>query len=96
MPRPKTLNADFGEFAAEVMARFKRKQQEDPSWTPTENQVNVLLKLAQTQVTLQKGKPLDEDKPAKHMTQAQRDAALAAVEAAPPPDGAIAEPEQAE
>lgn len=87
MARPKTMNAAFGEFISAVMERFNGKLK-DPRWLPSESEANVLKRLGETQVILQKGKPLDEDG-AKLPTIQERNGALEMLEAAPPP-GAFA------
>lgn len=82
MARPKVMNAAFGEFQQEVMARFNRLLDEDPKWLPTEAQSRVLKLLAETQAILHKG-AVDEN--AKLPNKRQRDEALALLEGRLPP-----------
>lgn len=81
MARPKVMNAAFGEFQQEVMARFNRLL-EKPEWLPTEAQARVLKLLAETQAILHKG-AVDEN--AKLPNKRQRDEALALLENRLPP-----------
>jgi hypothetical protein len=84
MGRPQTMNAAYGDFMKEVMARITRRL-DDPKYIPSKQDMEVLELMAKVQVTLQKGKPLDED--AELPTKKDRDAALAQLEArAPEPE----------
>jgi hypothetical protein len=90
MARPRVMNAAFGEFVSTVLYRFNLKLEADPAWIPDEGQATVLKRLAETQVILMKGRPLDEN--GKTLpTARERANALATLEKSggpevPPPD----------
>lgn len=81
MGRPQTMNAAYGDFMKQVMERINRRLL-DPKYIPSEGDMRVMKLMAETQVILQKGKPLDED--AELPTKKDRDAALAQLEARAP------------